>query len=97
MAAILDVILVILNIITWIIIIQAVLSWLVAFNVISLHNPTVRSIWSGLERMTEPVYRPIRNILPPMQGLDLTPMVVLLIIFFLRQVIARYAYGLVPF
>lgn len=97
MAAILDVILVILSIITWIIIIQAVLSWLVAFNVISLHNPTVRAIWSGLERMTEPVYRPIRNILPPMQGLDLTPMVVLLIIFFLRQLIARYAYALVPF
>lgn len=97
MAAILDVILVILSIITWIIIIQAVLSWLVAFNVLSLQNPTVRSIWSGLERMTEPVYRPIRNILPSMQGLDLTPMVVLLIIFFLRSIIARYAYGLVPF
>jgi YggT family protein len=97
MAAILDVILVILNIITWIIIIQAILSWLLTFNVISLSNPTVRSIWSGLERMTEPVYRPIRNLLPPMQGLDLTPLVVLLIIFFLRQVIARYGYGLVPF
>lgn len=97
MAAILDVILVILNIITWIIIIQAVLSWLLTFNVLSLNNPTVRAIWSGLERMTEPVYRPIRNLLPPMQGLDLTPLVVLLIIFFLRQVIARYGYGLVPF
>ena len=97
MAAILDVILVILNIITWIIISQAILSWLVMFNVISLNNPTVRSIWSGLERMTEPVYRPIRNLLPPMQGLDLTPLIVLLIIFFLRQVIARYGYGLVPF
>ncbi len=97
MAAILDVILVILNIITWIIIIQAVLSWLLMFNVISLNNPTVRSIWSGLERMTEPVYRPIRNMLPQMQGLDITPLIVLLIIFFLRSVIARYGYGLVPF
>jgi YggT family protein len=50
-----------------------------------------------LQRITEPVYRPIRNILPPMGGLDLTPMVVLLIIFFLERVIARYGYGIVPF
>lgn len=97
MAAILDLIMVVLRIATFIIIIQAVLSWLVGFNVLSLQNPTVRSIWGGLQRITEPVYRPIRNILPPMGGLDLTPMVVLLIIFFLERVIARYGYGIVPF
>lgn len=97
MAAILDVIRMILSLVTWIIIIQAVLSWLVAFNVVSIHNPAVRSIWSGLERLTEPVYRPIRNILPSMQGLDLTPLVVLMIIFFIQQLIVRYGYGLVPF
>lgn len=97
MAAVLDVVRIILNLITWIIIIQAVLSWLIAFNVISIQNPTVRSIWGGLERLTEPVYRPIRSILPPMQGFDLTPLVVLLIIFFIQQLIVRYGYGLVPF
>ena len=97
MAAILDVILVILSIITWIIIIQAVLSWLVAFNVLSVQNPTVRAIWSGLERLTEPVYRPIRDLLPQMGGLDLTPLIVLLILFFLRSLIVRYGYGMVPF
>lgn len=97
MAAILDVVLVILSILTWIIILQAVLSWLITFNVLSVQNPTVRSIWTGLERLTEPVYRPIRNILPQMSGLDLTPLVVLLIIFFIRQIIARYGYSLVPF
>jgi YggT family protein len=97
MAAILDLIMVVLRIATFIIIIQAVLSWLVGFNVLSIQNPTVRSIWGGLQRITEPVYRPIRNILPPMGGLDLTPMVVLLIIFFLERVIARYGYGVVPF
>ena len=89
MAAILDLIMVVLRIATFIIIIQAVLSWLVGFNVLSLQNPTVRSVWGGLQRITEPVYRPIRNILPPM--------VVLLIIFFLERVIARYGYGIVPF
>ncbi|MFN4024433.1 MAG: YggT family protein [Hyphomonas sp.] len=97
MAAILDVVRIILNLIVWIIIIQAVLSWLIAFKVISVQNPTVRSIWSGLERLTEPVYRPIRNLLPPMQGFDLTPLIVLLIIFFIQQLIIRYGYGLVPF
>lgn len=97
MAAILDVIRMVLSLITWIIIIQAVLSWLVAFNVISLQNPTVRSIWSGLEKLTEPVYRPIRRLLPQMQGFDLAPLIVLLIIFFLQQLIVRYGYGVVPF
>ena len=97
MAAILDLVLLVLRIITFIIIVQAVVSWLVGFNVLSLQNPTVRSIWTGLQAITEPVYRPIRNILPPMGGLDLTPMVVLLIIFFLERVIYRYGYGIAPF
>lgn len=97
MAAILDVVRIILNLVVWVIIIQAVLSWLLAFNVISIQNPTVRSIWSGLQRLTEPVYRPIRNILPSMQGFDLTPLVVLLIIFFIQQLIVRYGYSMVPF
>jgi YggT family protein len=97
MKAILDVILAILSIATWIILIQAVLSWLLTFRVLDLRNNVVAQIWGGLERLTEPLYRPIRNMLPPMSGIDLTPLVVLLIIFFLRSVIARYGYSLAPF
>ena len=97
MKAILDVILVILSIATWIILIQAVLSWLLTFRVLDLRNNVVAQIWGGLERMTEPLYRPIRNMLPPMSGIDLTPLVVLLIIFILRSVISRYGYSLAPF
>ena len=97
MRAILDVILFLLNIATWIIIVQAVMSWLVAFRVLSIQNPTVRSIWGGLERITEPVYAPIRRIIPPLGGLDLTPMAVLLLIFFLQRLIVRYGYTIVPF
>ena len=97
MKAILDVLLAILSIATWIILIQAVLSWLLTFRVLDLRNNLVAQIWGGLERLTEPLYRPIRNILPPMSGIDLTPLVVLLIIFFLRSVISRYGYSLVPF
>ncbi|MBU2607484.1 MAG: YggT family protein [Alphaproteobacteria bacterium] len=97
MRAILDVILFLLNIATWIIIVQAVMSWLVAFKVLSIQNPTVRSIWGGLERVTEPVYAPIRRIIPPLGGLDLTPMAVLLLIFFLQRLIVRYGYTIAPF
>ena len=97
MKAILDVLLAILSIASWFIIIQAVLSWLVTFRVLDLNNNIVGSIWNGLERMTEPLYRPIRNILPPMSGIDLTPLVVLLMIFFLSSVISRYGYSLAPF
>ncbi|WP_373005202.1 YggT family protein [Hyphomonas sp.] len=97
MRAILDVILFLLTIAKWIIIVQAVMSWLVAFKVLSIQNPTVRSIWGGLERITEPVYAPIRRILPPLGGLDLTPMAVLLLIFFLRRLIVRYGFTIAPF
>jgi YggT family protein len=97
MKAILDVLLAILSIATWIILIQAVLSWLLTFRVLDLRNNIVAQIWGGLERLTEPLYRPIRNMLPSMSGIDLTPLVVLLIIFFLRSVISRYGYSLVPF
>ena len=63
-----------------IIIIQAILSWLVAFNVINTHNDFVRSFLYALDRMTAPLYRPIRKILPDFGGLDFSPMVVLLLI-----------------
>jgi YggT family protein len=97
MKAILDVVLAILNLASWIIIIQAILSWLVVFRVLDLRNAIAASIWGALERITEPVYRPIRNMLPQMSGLDITPLIVLLIIFFLQQVIVRYGYSLAPF
>lgn len=97
MKAILDVLLAVLSIASWIIIIQAVLSWLITFRVLDLRNNVVDSIWTGLQRLTEPVYRPIRNMLPSMSGIDLSPLIVLLIIFFLRSVISRYGYSLAPF
>ena len=97
MKAILDVLYQILNIASWIIIIQAVLSWLVVFKVLDTRNSVVGSIWGALERMTEPLYRPIRNLLPSMSGVDISPLIVLLLIFFLQQVIVRYGYALAPF
>lgn len=97
MKAVLDIVLVILNVATTIIFVQAIMSWLLAFNVLSIHNSMVRQIWETLQRITEPVYAPIRRILPPMGGLDLTPMVAIIAIIFIRQLIFRYGYALMPF
>ena len=80
-----------LRIATWTIIIQAILSWLVAFNVINTHNNFVRSLLYALDRMTAPLSRPIRKILPDFGGLDFSPIVVLLLIHVLRILLAGVA------
>lgn len=92
MRAILNVILAILDIYWFIIIATAVLSWLVAFNVINVRNDLVRTVWDTLNRLTEPVLRPIRERLPNMGGVDISPIIVLLIIYFIEQFIAYYIY-----
>ena len=73
-----DIARILLDVVWWIIIVQAILSWLIAFNVINTYNETVRMIWEALQKMTEPLYRPIRRLLPDFGALDLSPMVVLL-------------------
>ena len=78
---------ILLNLVWWIIIIQAILSWLIAFNVINTYSDFVRNALYALDRMTQPIYRPIRKILPDLGALDLSPMVVLLAIYILQRVI----------
>jgi len=68
-----------------VIVIQAILSWLVAFNVINLYNEFVRSVWQALDVITRPIYRPIRKIMPDFGALDLSPLVALLIIYVLSN------------
>jgi YggT family protein len=80
-----------LQVMMWIIIIQAILSWLVAFNVINTHSDFVRSFLNALDWITAPLYRPIRRILPDFGGLDFSPMVVLLLIYVLRILLAGAA------
>ena len=79
---------VLLQILWWIIIAQAVLSWLVVFNVINTHNQFVRTFFNALDRLTQPLYRPIRKIMPDFGGLDFSPVVVLLLIYVLRILLA---------
>jgi YggT family protein len=80
-----------------VILVQVVLSWLVAFNVVNTYNPMVRGLLRGLGTITEPVYRPIRRILPDFGGMDFSPMVVLLVIWLLQRLLAdvalQIAYG----
>lgn len=84
-----SILLMILNVAWWIIIVQAVMSWLINFDVINLRQRLVYTIWSSLNRITEPFYAPIRSILPPMGGLDLSPLVLLIAIAALQIVIAN--------
>ena len=85
--ALIQIILILLDVLWWIIIIQAIMSWLIAFNVINTHNDFVRTIMIALDRMTAPIYRPIRKIMPDLGALDLSPIVVLLAIIIIRQAI----------
>ncbi|HYS45600.1 MAG TPA: YggT family protein [Rhizomicrobium sp.] len=79
----------------WIVIAAVIVSWLTAFNVINQHNNFVRTLLRMLYALTEPVFRPIRKLLPPMGGLDLSPIIVFFIIWFLQYTIqwAAYRYG----
>ena len=91
--ALIDVVLILLTVVWWIIVIQMILSWLVAFNVINTYNNFVRGLMRGLDRITEPVYRPIRKVLPDFGGLDFSPMVVLLVLWILNRVLYDVAFS----
>ena len=82
-----EVLIILLAVAWWIIVIQMVLSWLVAFNVINTYNDFVRGLMRGLDRMTEPLYRPIRKVLPDFGGLDFSPMVILIVLIILDRVL----------
>lgn len=72
---------------TYVVIAGVVMSWLMAFGVINTHNPFVRTLWEALNAVTEPFLRPIRNMLPNMGGIDISPIVLLLACFFVQSVV----------
>lgn len=92
MRAILDIVLVVLNLYTWVVIIGAILSWLIAFGVVNMRNDLVRTAWNLFLALTEPFLRPIRNVLPSTGGLDLSPIVLLLGIMLFERIIIYYIY-----
>lgn len=89
--ALLQTISLILNLVWWVFLIMIIMSWLISFNVINTRNQFVAGVWRALNQVTDPILRPIRRVIPPMGGLDLSPIVVFIIIFFLQQLIANFA------
>jgi YggT family protein len=75
-----DIVQILLNVLWWIIVVQAILSVLIAFNVINTYNDFVSALWRGLNTLTEPIYRPIRRVLPDTGPMDFAPFVVLILI-----------------
>ena len=82
---VIEVLIAILDIYWWVVIIQAVASWLIAFNILNTHSRPVSMILDFLYRATEPALRPIRQFVPSLGGLDVTPIILLLIIWFVRM------------
>ncbi len=81
----------VLSLVWWVFLIMIIMSWLISFNVINTRNQFVAGVWRALNQITDPILRPIRRVIPPMGGLDLSPIVVFIIIFFLQQLIANFA------
>src|SRR5438552_4588556 len=77
-----------LNILTWVIIGQVILSWLLAFNVLNIHSGGVRNFIVALDRLTAPLYRPIRRMLPDFGGIDFSPLVILILIQVIKKLLA---------
>ncbi|MGD9502902.1 MAG: YggT family protein [Methyloceanibacter sp.] len=71
----------------WVIIIGAVLSWLIAFNVVNTQNRFVYQVGDMLYRVTEPALRPIRSVIPNLGGIDISPVILILFLIFLRDVV----------
>lgn len=92
MRALLDVIMLVLQLYWYIVLAMIIMSWLIAFNVVNTRNQFVSQVWRILNQLTDPVLRPIRRRLPNFSGLDLSPLILFIIIYFLQQVILRYVY-----
>ncbi|MDE2016672.1 MAG: YggT family protein [Hyphomicrobiales bacterium] len=92
MLAVLDVVLTALDLYSYVIIGAAILSWLVAFGVVNVRNDFVRNLWNFATAITEPALAPIRRFLPNLGGVDISPVILLLLIFFAKDLILRYVY-----
>ena len=86
--AIVDIIDMLLTIVTWLIIAQVVLSWLFVFNVLNTSSQGVRQIAVAIDRLTAPLYRPIRRLLPDFGGIDFSPLVVIILIQVIKKLLA---------
>ncbi|MFA5592569.1 MAG: YggT family protein [Micavibrio sp.] len=80
--------LLLLDVCFWIIILQVILSWLITFDVINIRNPQAANFVRLIDRVTSPVYTPLRKIIPPIAGIDITPIIVIFGIYLLQGLVA---------
>ncbi|MCB1557090.1 MAG: YggT family protein [Alphaproteobacteria bacterium] len=78
-----------LDIYLWVIIASVAISWLLTFEVLNARNPQAQNLIRLLQKATDPVYRPLRRFIPPLGGLDFTPLVVIFGIYFLKRVVVQ--------
>ena len=90
MYAFLNLVSTLISIYIWLLIAQAVLSWLVAFGIVNRYNRVVATIGDFLWRVTEPLLRPIRRVLPDLGGIDISPVILILLLWFLRNLMFEY-------
>jgi YggT family protein len=88
--ALLNLISMVITIYIWLLIAQAVLSWLLAFGVVNRYNRAVTAIGDFLWRITDPLLRPIRSVLPDLGGIDISPVILILLLYFLRDLMFEY-------
>jgi YggT family protein len=94
--AVLPIVYIVLDLLIWVLIAQAVLSWLLVFNVVNARNQVVRAIWQFTNAVTEPLLKPIRRVVKPFNGLDLSPLILMLLIFLIENVLRLYVQPYVP-
>ncbi len=86
-ALIVQILLIIINLLIVVLIVQAVVSWLVAFQIVNPNNPGIETIWRFTRAITDPLLKPIRRFIPPVSGVDLSPLVLILILYILQQIV----------
>ncbi len=91
MQSLYQIIMMLLNLLWFIMVVHIVMSWLISFQVLNLHQPLVAQIWHALNRLLEPIYRPIRRILPPAGGIDFAPLVAFIILIIVQTILINNA------
>ena len=82
----------VINLYTWVLIINVIFSWLIAMNIFNTQNRIIIAVYYGTKKLTDPLLNPIRNILPNLSGIDISPVVLILILYFIRNLLFEYFY-----
>ncbi len=92
MLAVLDIIRIVIQLLMLVLVVQAILSWLLVFNVVNGRNQVVKAIWQFTHALTEPMLKPIRRVIKPINGLDLAPLILILLLILVDRLLIYYVY-----